>query len=383
VAFLSFTKSADDIRREFGTPVPAPASNPSADDIRSKYGVPGGKSWTFTQLTGDKKTLSLQGYAAPFGRPRKDPVATTPFEVREYERHYPGSDIPTRHIFGMRWDDIELHGRWMDSAGGRDFARQKVREIESFINDQRKCRIVWGDTLSFVGLLKRIETAWESPAQVAWKLTIKVDSNDSLKPTVGPVPEPKAPGGIMNQMLDAMSDVTTQSLRTPPILKPSLLDFLDNLISLIAAPSAVLLSISQSVDSFKTATFSELARFRAVMQQYRQAIQQFRTTYESAKIEAAIEFARADEELQFYRQQSFFGATMASALKQIVEADKAAARAQRSSIKAFIQAKEGDSWDTISVRGYGSADRANDVREANGIAAGVNPQPGAEYILPT
>lgn len=371
----------DAIRREFGTPTGAVFSGKSPDDIRTELGVPGGKPWTFTQLGGQKKILTLRGWGAPFGRPRQDPVAKTPIRIRQYERRYPGNDVPTRHLFGVQWDDVELHGRWMDRDGGRGFAKAKTEEVIAFINDQQRVRVTWDSTLSFVGLLDSLEPAWESPAEVEWKLNILVDTNDALKPTLGPVPQAKSPGGILNQIVEAMGDSTATSLTTPPVIKPSFFDFLDTLVGIINAPAAALLSIGNEVDSFRHATFSELARLRGVLQQYRQAIQKFRTVYEVASVQTAIEFDRADEELRLYRQQAAFGATMAAALGKIVEADRAAARAQRSRIKKFVTARQGDTWESISVEAYNSADRAADIREANVIPSGQMPVPGATYAI--
>lgn len=372
-----------DIRRQFDRPVGANLGSVTPDGIRTKNGVPGGEPWTFTQLGGDKKTLTLEGWNAPFGRPRKSPVATTSLEVRESERRYPGCDTPTRFLYGVLWDDIELNGRWMDSVGGRGFAKQQTELVFSFINDQQKVRISWGNTLSVTGLIKRLDPEWEGPADVAWKLRILVDSNDSLKPTVGPIAKAKGPGTILNRMIELMSDSVTKSLSTPPILKPDFLSFLDELITFINGPAADILAISGSVSSFKDATFSELARLRGVLQQYRQGIQSFRSIYESAKVEAAIEYTRAEDEISLYRQQAAFGATMASALFQIAQADQAAARAQRSRIKAIATARPGDSWESISVRVYGSAGRAADIQEANAIPAGQQPQAGGTYIAPS
>jgi hypothetical protein len=62
-------------------------------------------AWRFEQLAGDKKTLILAGYSAPFGRPRQKAVVRDKVQIREKTTRYPGSSgPPTRHIFG---DDYE------------------------------------------------------------------------------------------------------------------------------------------------------------------------------------------------------------------------------------------------------------------------------------
>lgn len=341
-----------------------------------------GAPWVFAQLGGDKKTLTLQGWAAPFGRPRKAPVATTPLEVREYVRRYPGSDVPTRHLFGTFWDDIELHGRWMDSDGGRGFARTMTETVQSFIADQQPVQVTWGDTLSFKGLLKRIDPEWESPQHVAWKVRILVDTNDSLhKPRI--VPKPKSPSTVTNRLTEIMSDAMQKALDEPAILKGSFVDFLASLVSLVNTPSTALLRLSQDIQSFETATIAQLKRFVGGLEQYRTALLGFRSGYESALREIALEFERADEELTLYRSQSAFGATMANVLKQIADAETAASKAERGKIRAIARAKMGDTWESLSLRGYSSTDRAADIREANDIPAGLQPVPGTDYILPT
>jgi hypothetical protein len=46
-------------------------------------------------------------------------------------------------------------------------------------------------------------------------------------------------------------------------------------------------------------------------------------------------------------------------------------------------ARDGDTWEAISMIFYFDPSRGNDVRDANAISAGQSPPPGTEYVVPT
>jgi hypothetical protein len=343
--------------------------------------MPGGQKWTFRQLGGLRKTIELSGYAAPFGRPRKEPIVDDGVGLRLAVTRYAGNDVPTYHDFGLTYDDWELHGRWMDSAGGAGFARAMVQNWKSFIADAQPVGISWGNVRVVTGLVEKIVPSWESEADVAWKLTIKI-SGDQKIGARPPIPSPRAAQSYTNRLLLAMTDLLGTLPDTPPTLKLSLIEQLDSLISLINAPGAILVSVANSVSSFETATVAEMRRFKAGLAQYKTALTSLRTTYESMQTDLALAFQETDDEIRLMQTQAIFGKTMAEALREAAAADKAASDVERSKVKAFYSAKQGDTWEQVAVSVYGSTARIADILKTNGLDGGSQPVAGTDYVLP-
>src|ERR1051325_5619949 len=105
--------------------------------------------WLFEQLTQapgkEKKSFTLAGANAPHGRPRQKAIFGHGVEVREQTIRYPGSDIPTRHIFGNKYEDWELSGRFRDTYNNLGGAKELVDYFEQFVADGQTVRISWGD----------------------------------------------------------------------------------------------------------------------------------------------------------------------------------------------------------------------------------------------
>ena len=143
---------------------------------------PAGKPWTFTQVAGDQKVLTLAGESAPHGRPRASPVVEDEMALRDTAVYYPGNRRPTRHLFGEIHTDWTLNGRFSDRFLGPAGARAKVLEIKEFIADQQQVTIAWGDILAATGLVRRIKPSRESESEIAWTLTVGIDGDDALPP---------------------------------------------------------------------------------------------------------------------------------------------------------------------------------------------------------
>jgi hypothetical protein len=341
----------------------------------------GGQKWTFRQLRGPKKVLELTGYAAPFGRPRKEPIVDDELALRLSVRRYAGNDTPTYHVFGLSMGPWELHGRWMDSAGGAGFAKAQVANVKSFIADAQPVSISWGSTRTVSGLVEKLVPSWESETDVAWKLTIQIASDLTLG-TRPPIPNPRAAESYTNRLLEAMSDILNQLPKNPPSLKLSLIDSIDSFVTLINAPGAILLSVANQISTLETSTIAEIRRFRAGLHQYVQAITSLRASYESLKSDSALAFQEVDDEIRLMQTQAIFGKTMAEMLQEAARADKAASDVERAKIKAFYSAKQGDTWEQVAVSVYGSTSRIGDILKANGVDAGSQPVAGSTYSLP-
>ncbi len=338
--------------------------------------------WVFTQLGGEKKTIELVGWAAPFGRPRDTEVVSDGIKIRANTVYYSGRDArPTRHIFGAQYDDIDLDGRWMDHYLGKGGAQALTDNMKAFCADQQDLLIIWGDTLSLRGFMTEFTPLRESTQEIAWEMTLEIDDDDNIEfePVV---PEPRTPEGLTNAIIDALTAPLDDALNIPPTIKGGILDAFNEIVSSIAEISSSLIKAAEDLQSFENQFIQQIGRFRATLRQFRQAITQFRDVYESLGADIALENQRSSDEIRMWKSQARFGRSMASALSDIVEADREAARAQRGFIQSLEVAQAGDSWESMAERVFGAGDRGDDIRAANGIPPGDHPVPGTEYIIP-
>jgi len=337
--------------------------------------------WVFEQLGGDRKKLELSDHCAPHGRPRKKPVVETELQQRNSKVRYAGTTAPTRHLFGTMENAQKIDGRLSDSQGGKDFARVKRLEIESFVRDGQQCTVTWDDLISCLCFIERVKFGVESGGEMTYEIEYEVDKN-LLDDDLGTlVITPRGPQDITFLMLRAIADMA--DLTDVPGLRGSLFDSISSGIASITSVSAELNRVAGQIDSFANAPFQLMNQFRAGLDQFRTAVTSLRKTYDDLQVNIALENENAANQQAFWDEQSAWAASSLEAIRLAIEADRAAAVAQRGSILALHTATEGETWEQISRVAYnGSSDRADDIRNANGVAPGANPVPGTTYMVP-
>lgn len=344
------------------------------------------RDWVFTQLAGSSpKVFTLSGYAAPFGRPRQRPVVEPSKELRSKRFYYPGSSIPTTHLFGTKQDDIELSGRWMDRMLGTGSAESNVRLMNEMIEDQRPVRIQWGDLLSYNGWITKLIPRWESLNECAWTLHLAIDSDNFEGKKVNVTDNSSLALSFVD---DATAWLTTGMGQLPTTL-PSLdaitgeiFDALDDMIANVTQFGAVAISITNSISNIETATFNELERLRAGLHQFKTAVLTLRDTVDSLSIDALLLDRQIEDDLEWLSFKSTSAVQTSNVLKSISVLDKAAERSEASRVKTTLRAKPGDSWESLAMAQYGDPDRAVDIRTVNGIKGGELPLTGRLYTIP-
>lgn len=344
-----------------------------------------GKSWTFTQLAGPKKVLTLSDWAAPFGGARVSSVVKAPTRARAERVFYGGGSNVTRHVFGVSYPNWELRGRFMDRArapmGGAGFAKAKVAEIEAFLADQQPVSIAWGDILfANEAFLVEFEPGWESETDVEWVLTFEIDRREAVT---------RAPAGILQSRPPA--DYTAQILRSLEVVEPifgtpalpgDIFDAIDDLVSSLTGAVGQVLAAAQQIQSFKDATFAQLNRLQAAVATMGRAARALRETFVSIPQEALTLKDNADASIVLLTSQTTVEEQLLAMLDEGTQMDRAAVVARAGKAKTSYVARTGDTWESISTIQYGRPDRAADIREMNGIAPGANPVPGIEYLIP-
>lgn len=337
--------------------------------------------WTFTQISGDEHKLVLADHYAPHGRERKKPVVEEESELREDSVYYAGNNVPTRHIFGLKDANQVLEGRLSDAYGGKGFARAKRLEMKAFFREMQPCFVVWDDLIAVIALIKAVKFGLESGGSITYRIEVLVDEdqfNGDFSQLI--VPEPKGPQDMTAQIQDALLDMN--KLQNVPALKGSIFDSISSLIASVGAATSALNTIADQIDSFANAPFQLLNQLRAACDQFRTAITSLRQTYDDLTVHIALERQNSSDWQNFWDVQSAWAVSSLAAIQTAIALDKAAAIALQGSIKEIYVAQAGDTWDGISRAAYGSAGRAADIRNANGIAVGSSPVAGTSYMVP-
>jgi hypothetical protein len=342
--------------------------------------MPSASRWVFRQLGGDRRTLELADHAAPHGRPRQGPVVEDEIEIRESETYYSGDGPPTRHIFGARFTAWDLNGRFSDIYGGADFARNKAEEVKAFVADQQQVLITWSNVVSAKGLIKRFAPGREAVGEVVWDMTILIDTDEILpfREGVEAVADP------VTDMLAVKAALfpSEELLDTPETLRTDIFTSLESLVASLNTVSAAALAISEGLGNLATAPFALLARWRAGLRQLRTAVLNLRNSYDQFQVDLALENERSRDALEFMGLQGRWDAGAIEALAILQRMDRQAELAQAGQIRGAIRANDGDTWETLSRRAYGDGTRGNDIRDANGVSPGTDPQANVQYLVP-
>lgn len=334
-------------------------------------------TWGFRQTTGAKKTIELSGASAPLGRPRKEAVVRDGIELRQATVYYPGSNgEPTRHIFGTKYEPWKIKGILRDVHLGKGGAKAKTEEIKAFVADAQSCIITWDDVVACNGLITSFSPGREASHEVEWTMTVDVSSDAMANVQRTPVAAPQL-WDYSSQILAALRALTFDGLS----LKGAILDVIKKAVGVINTVSAELNSIATSVQSFELATFAQLNRISSAVSQVKTAAFTVQESFASLAPDTAMFLARANNNLALANSQTAADDALRALLANLAEMDKRAAAARSGRIRTTYIVRVGDSWESVSVAFYGSADRSPDLQVANNSIGG-KPKPGTEIRIP-
>ncbi len=340
--------------------------------------------WTFRQTDGKlpRKTLTLSGWNAPFGRPRKDPVIKETIKSRIQTTRYPGSNAQTRHAFGTNYESTELKGRWMTKAqpDGKN-ANEIADEWIKFVQDERTCSINWGFLVQYTGYISEIEISRESPSEIAWRMKIEIDQrdNDAIRT-----------GGATNKPIsDDLADIKAFQAgskklfdSTAPDMSPDLFDFLNNLAGLANFPSSVLNKLASRFDEIEKASFATIQHFRGAVTGLKSAYLTNLETVDNVSIDSAILIRSAESDLAWLQYQLDLDLETLFMVDMLNKIDRKAELAQKPEADKFVIAVDGDSWESLATRVFGGPTRAGELRALNGAKYGAKPESGVRYLVP-
>lgn len=365
--------------------------------------------WSIEQLDGDKTVLWLGGWMAPFGRPRRKAVLTETFTQRVQTVRYPGALSPTRHLLGWHWEDFELNGRWMTRLMPTDAtANEMADSIIKLVQDGRRCRISWGNIVSYVGIIEKIELARESPDEIAWKMKFLVDYRPELKwkfQQTDRVDISTEKDKLIEQFNGAWIRFGSKELeKTIPDWNPDFFDQIDGLFSNINGLSANFVNLVNQFDNLASATKTELSRALATIHQMRTAVATLSETLstlpmgisstvsQNTNIQAApgirpdaLDFlftrdADSDTNFQGWYTQSTIARD--EVLTVLADIERTILIQKLGQALRSYTARDGDTWESISILMFGLPDKAESIRLLNGVRGGELPVSGQTYKIP-
>lgn len=335
--------------------------------------------WVFQQLGGERRRIELEGWNAPFGRPRQSPVVEDGVELRHNAVYYDGNPEPTVHVFGDKNDDVELNGRFRDRYGGKGAAQVLAEQFKAFTRDGQLTQVTWGDTVSLRGFITKFTPSRESRGEIAWRMTLLVVSDDlaDRRPLLGDPEKPTDHAKAIWAAMQALDDA-----RKPlPKLKTSLLDMISGFTDMLMSVTASVANIAGQIESYERAAVGEIKRLRATVRQAQTATVRLVRTYDSLRSDA-LEVQSANDDLRLEQVRTASQEALSEMGKTLDAAGRQAQQAELGKIRAVYVAIAGDTWEAISRKFYGDPGGAADVREANNIAPGAQPLPGEAYAIP-
>jgi len=348
-------------------------------------------NWIFRQTSGSNpKTITLEGYAAPFGRPRQKPVVKDKLELRNSRVQYPGSDNVTRHVFGTKRDPITINGRWMDKFLGVGRSAELVRAFEALVADGRLCVISWGSIVSYVGLPVSIEIDRESETEVAWILEIDIDRRaDRTTARTEYLQSSSTVGDKIQELLleSQLRDWEKTGIITQPgggpELKPQLLDTVGDILGSIGTATSQVAKFANQVDDFEKASVNTLQQFRANIHQIKTGYVALTDTMSAIPIDASLFVRQADDDIKFLTFQNKTEYETLVLLQILADLERSTNRIETGLSTTSYTARDGDTWEFMATKFYADAGKSDIIRQANGIRYGERPSAGRTYLVPT
>lgn len=337
--------------------------------------------WRFEQLGGEKKVLELDGYQAPFGRPRQKALFTEIIKVNIQTTRYPGSKgPPTRHIFGSHWEDMELTGRWMSKTMTRS-SETLAATWSRFVRDEQRLRVSWGNVLSYTAFIEELHLGRESADEIVWKMKLTVDKNDEVA-VFTQIKTPARVAEVMAEVTLFLSKSQRQLEVVSPDMSTDFVDALGQLAAIANVPSAFLARFAGELDDLEKGTFTAIQQFRNAVTGLGTSLIGIRETILTAEIDSVMVVRHAETDIAWLEYQLEFDAESSAILASLRELDRRAELYAQSEVSKIVTAEDGDTWESLAIRATGGISRAGEIRTANGAKYGERPVSGVAYLVP-
>ena len=345
---------------------------------------PGAPAITITELTGEKRQVTLRGRALPYR-----PVAWAS-RMRTKLTWYQGSTVATQQVLGPELEPTIMNGVWKDrfmfgaEAGGDaaflvNGSPDEVRSAESaaalmyqILQAGNTLRVVWGPEVR-IGLLVAFEANYERRQDVAWRAEFQWQSRDEsqVRAIEDPVGADDLLGAIngLDDILgfspeDVARAFNAQLLDSIESVREKvgiLFEALRTIEAVASIPQTVLGAIAAAVESIRLELTEEIGRLNESSVAGDNDDAGVSTTTRAAEVFS----------IEAYRRGV---ARLANVLRRIALAIDAQVqtRATPDAI-TVVPIPEDTSLYALSVRFYGTPDFATFLARANGLQSAVAP----------
>jgi LysM domain len=346
--------------------------------------------WTFTN---DRRSITLDGWSAPFGRPRHGEIVNAGIKVRQQLTYYPGNPTPTVSTFGLEGKPWQLHGRWMDSAiGVLGGAQALVQNFKLLVKDELTVHATWGNILAYDIFVHDLDARFESEAEVVWSLEahVLVDQQAPVESAPAPV---QSPSDLAQQVADALSGADLADLPTViRALQGQIATDISDLVDSVQAPILTLSDTCFALTDFVSASLTDIGQILSSVALIRAAylnvrdstdamIQQIENQTVATLLDPSGLYAGQDViRASGSKAQSDADIANLLLLTQALEEQATAAIAGKPT--TAYRVRNGDSWESIAALTLGSPSAANAIRDLNGAQQGTRPQAGSTIKIP-
>ncbi len=209
--------------------------------------MPSYESLFFEEIDGERRRCVLQGSEAPKGHVRSEAAFHLGGRVLRARKQEIGVPRPTVHVNGQEERDLVIRVHLRDSMTGLSGnAEERQKFIDSFREQARPLRIVWGKTLRR-GMLVETDFGVEGEGEYECELTFEVYDKGELNGRRARRRRPLALPSSYEAISDAIGKART-ALKIPGLS----LDFsstIDGLFNLFTWPLTGLLSLMDDVVS--------------------------------------------------------------------------------------------------------------------------------------
>lgn len=369
--------------------------------------------WTFTQEGPNPKTITLDGWAQPFGRPRLGEILDIGVKVVRELKRMPGKGVdPIINAFTSYGNDWHMTGRWMDvslaQGIGASFALR--HKWVDFVSDMRTVIASWTTSgqgaplLSYRIFINHMPMKAEAgvPGQIAWEMYADVITDFSQSPPIV-LQKVQTPVDMSKQMNDLIPKAVTPW--TNPLgavgwalaILPTLAQAMSLVATEILVPFNLVYQLTSQISDFASATREDLIGLATGVGQCQTGFEQMRQSTDllfSQITALQIQYATST----VLGQQTFISGPNMIALgatklqSDIANTALLALLADiQAQVQAFIRGRTqksytavfGDTWESIALVTLGSVSAAQDMRQANGVQYGELPIPGKSYNVPS
>lgn len=340
-----------------------------------------GNTFTVEEVTsadgGAPLRVALKGRDAPLGGRGSGGAFESKVETRQVERYYPGQDVPSRQVMGVKWAPIVVNGNLQDrGVVGR--AREIVETLQRMAQRKRRVRISWGPWAYF-GLVDYVTAKPEGLRDFNYELSLHIDGPDlgSSAPIVGSLPgatpadlaeDATAARAFADVPLDKASEALPASEYTG-ITEARLL-YLEGL--------DALLTVTELLDGGITLTPADVGRVEAA------AVACASSSIGLSGVlvvppPADLGWQRA---VAWQRAQSDASEGAWTAAETSVRVEERLDSITRGNAEAVIYTRDGETLESLARTRLGDEGRAAEIARRNGLT-GHRLDAGTRLVLPT